>query len=129
MTLHCKKGQPFFRPKPRCHSSSFLPSCLSFPLSSSPRFPLQWDENSSQTRQHCAIFSVRFSYPSFLNRQGESLTQQDCFRIREQRLPHLLGSGNRELAVLSVSYRNVSVGLSLLNKVCNSIYFINMALL
>jgi hypothetical protein len=34
----------------------------------------------------------------------------------------LLGSGNRGRAILSVSYRNVSAALSLLNKVCNSIY-------
>ncbi len=31
--------------------------------------------------------------------------------------------GNRGRAILSVSYRNVSAALSLLNKVCNSILF------
>ena len=38
----------------------------------------------------------------------------------------LLGSGNRGRAILSVSYRNVSAALSLLNKVCNSIYSRNV---
>jgi hypothetical protein len=36
----------------------------------------------------------------------------------------LLGSGNRVCVTLSVSYRMVSTALSLLNKVCNSIYSI-----
>ncbi len=36
----------------------------------------------------------------------------------------LVGYGNRGCVILSVSYRNVSAALSLLDKVCNSIYSI-----
>jgi hypothetical protein len=40
----------------------------------------------------------------------------------------LLGPGNRGCVRLSVSYRNVSAALSLLNKVYNSIYTTNQQL-
>jgi hypothetical protein len=70
-------------------------------------------------------FFCCFSYSQFFNRQWESrailLTRQDCFRDSGTKAAPLLVSRNRGHAILSVSYRNVSAALSLLNKVCNSI--------
>ncbi len=66
----------------------------------------------------------RLSYPPFLNRQGESHYPDPARLVSDSgtKVPPLLGSGNRGCVKLSVSYRNVSPALSLLNKVYNSIY-------
>jgi hypothetical protein len=66
------------------------------------------------------IFSVRLSYPPFLNRQGESWAILPTHAARlvsdsGTKAAPLLGSGNRGLA-------KEMAALSLLNKVCNSIY-------
>jgi hypothetical protein len=68
-------------------------------------------------------FSFRLSYPSFLNRQGETRTilptRQDWFQVSGTKAVPLLGSGNRGCVILSVFYINVSAAL--LNEVYNSI--------
>jgi hypothetical protein len=73
-------------------------------------------------------FFYRLSCPPFLNRQEEILYLGPERLVSESgtKATPLLGSENRGCVILSVSYRNVSAALSLLNKVCNSIYTRNV---
>jgi hypothetical protein len=67
-------------------------------------------------------------YPPFLNRQGEIRAPAKLVSNSGTKAAPVLGPGNRGCVLLSVTYRNVSAALSLLNKVHNSIYSTNQQL-